>query len=104
MIRDKKHLIAIRDMPCFVTCQIATDDESVVPAHIRTGTDGGMGMKPSDCYVIPLLNSEHQKQHAMGEIPYWLRVVNEDPRILMRLLAANAKNEIYTKSEKDMAA
>lgn len=102
MIRDPKHLIALRDMPCFVTRKRATDSESVVAAHIRSGTDGGMGMKPSDCYTLPLLNSEHQKQHALGEVRYWLEVVNEDPRILMMLLASYAKNEIY--QSRDIAA
>lgn len=40
-------------------------------AHIRKFTDGGTGIKPSDCYVLPLSQEEHAKQHQNGEVSYW---------------------------------
>lgn len=36
-------------------------------AHVRKGTDGGLGVKPSDCWVIPLCAAHHAEQHALGE-------------------------------------
>ena len=36
-------------------------------AHVRTGTDGAMGVKPSDCYSIPLCEKAHRLQHQIGE-------------------------------------
>lgn len=35
--------------------------------HVRTGTDGGAGMKPSDWWTIPLCAGRHQEQHRIGE-------------------------------------
>ena len=60
-------------------------NETVDPAHFRWGTDGGMGVKPSDNFVNPLIHSEHLKQ-GDGEVSYWLEVVNEDPAILCRFI------------------
>ena len=39
-------------------------------AHVRTGTDGGTGMKPSDRWCISLCKDCHHNQHEMGEGPF----------------------------------
>lgn len=39
-------------------------------AHVRTGTDGGMGMKPGDRWCISLCKDCHARQHAMGEATF----------------------------------
>lgn len=39
-------------------------------AHVRTGTDGGIGIKPSDCYAIPLCSAAHREQHTIGETAF----------------------------------
>lgn len=36
-------------------------------AHVRTGTDGGMGMKPGDYWTISLCKSCHGWQHSNSE-------------------------------------
>lgn len=36
-------------------------------AHVRGGTDGGMGMKPSDAFCISLCREHHTEQHRIGE-------------------------------------
>jgi len=36
-------------------------------AHVRTGTDGGTGIKPSDKWTISLCKDCHAHQHEMGE-------------------------------------
>ena len=36
-------------------------------AHVRSGTDGSMGMKPSDRWTISLCAFHHREQHDLGE-------------------------------------
>jgi hypothetical protein len=36
-------------------------------AHVRSGGDGGMGMKPSDKWTISLCGFHHREQHRIGE-------------------------------------
>jgi hypothetical protein len=36
-------------------------------AHVRCGTDGGAGLKPSDRWVISLCTQHHREQHNLGE-------------------------------------
>jgi hypothetical protein len=38
---------------------------------VRTGTDGGTGMKPGDPYSVPLCTACHAKQHRTGELTFW---------------------------------
>jgi len=45
-----RHLDFVRQLPC-VACGKTAPSE---PVHVRTGTDGGVGMKPGDRYAVPL--------------------------------------------------
>jgi hypothetical protein len=36
-------------------------------AHVRTGTDGGVGLKPSDRWTVSLCSAHHAEQHRIGE-------------------------------------
>jgi len=36
-------------------------------AHVRRGTDGGIGSKPGDNFAIPLCEQHHRDQHNIGE-------------------------------------
>ena len=36
-------------------------------AHVRSGTDGGTALKPSDCLCLSLCNFHHAEQHRIGE-------------------------------------
>ena len=58
-------------------------------AHVRNGTDGGTGIKPSDKWTISLCRDCHARQHAIGEIAF-----ERDHGIKMKLLAA----EFFAKS------
>lgn len=64
---DNKHLSFIRSLPCCVS-GVYGETQS---AHIRKGTDGSLGKKPSDNFVVPLSISEHYRQHKIGEVKYW---------------------------------
>ena len=67
MIRDSKHLKFIRSLPCCACLKTFT----VQAAHIRKGNDGGTGLKPSDCYTVPLCADCHLTQHSEGEVTFW---------------------------------
>ena len=64
--RDPEHLAFIRTLPC-----VACTNEKTQAAHIRKGTDGGTGLKPSDYYTVPMCASCHFIQHEQGEITFW---------------------------------
>ena len=39
-------------------------------AHVRKGTDGGIGRKPSDRWAISLCWFHHREQHNIGEAAF----------------------------------
>jgi hypothetical protein len=39
-------------------------------AHVRNGTDGGTGLKPSDRWSISLCRYHHAEQHKIGEYAF----------------------------------
>ena len=39
-------------------------------AHIRGGTDGGLGLKPTDKWTISLCQFHHLEQHEIGEAAF----------------------------------
>ena len=40
---------------------------SIECAHVRSGTGGGVGLKPSDRWAISLCEFHHREQHRIGE-------------------------------------
>jgi 5-methylcytosine-specific restriction endonuclease McrA len=65
-IRDKKHLAFIRTLICCV-CGLLNPEA----AHIRIYGKGGTALKTGDNNVVPLCNSCHRTQHAVGERTFW---------------------------------
>lgn len=61
--RSPSHLKFVREHSCCV-CGATFRIEA---AHVRTGTDGGMGMKSGDYWVISLCATHHSEQHNIGE-------------------------------------
>jgi hypothetical protein len=62
--RHPAHLSWIRSLPCAVRgCPRRSE-----AAHVRLNTGGGMGLKPDDCWTIPLCgpNGHHAEQHRIG--------------------------------------
>lgn len=64
--RSYKHLQWIRGFECF-ECGSGGKIEA---AHVRIGTDGSTGEKPSDYWTIPLCIPCHDIQHD-GERTFW---------------------------------
>lgn len=46
------------------------DGRPIEVAHVRTGTDGGLALKPSDWWTISLCKTCHARQHNIGEGPF----------------------------------
>lgn len=68
-IRCAGHLAWIRGHECAV-CRSLPSGYPIEAAHVRTGTDGGMGVKPSDCWTLPLCSHHHRDQHLIGEAEF----------------------------------
>ena len=64
--RSRAYRQWIASLPCAVT-----GARDVQAAHIRSGTLGGMGFKPSDKWCVPLSVNSHRLQHAVGEEKFW---------------------------------
>ncbi len=66
LLRCASHLQWVRGFECSAAghCNCAGKIEAM---HIRTGTNGGMGEKPSDKFVIPGCSTHHREQHQIGE-------------------------------------
>src|SRR5271169_2301573 len=79
--RRTQHLAFVRQLPC-VVCGKAPPSEA---AHVRSGSDGGAGIKPSDRYSVSLCTSCHELQHRFGELRFW-SVLRIDPvNVALRL-------------------
>lgn len=48
-------------------CSACGSTEAIECAHVRKGTDGGMGIKPSDKWTISLCKDCHFMSHRVGE-------------------------------------
>jgi hypothetical protein len=81
-----QHLAFIRLLPC-VACGKAALSEA---AHVRTGTDGGVGMKPGDRYTVPLCTACHAKQHRLGELTFWSALRIDPVNVALQLWTISA--------------
>lgn len=65
--RNATHRAFLGTLPCLACGR----QGSTEVAHVRSGTDGGMGIKPGDRYCVPLCVVCHALQHRMGELSFW---------------------------------
>ena len=65
--KSQRHLRHVREHAC-VYCDATAPIEA---AHVRNGSDAGMGRKPSDYYAVSLCKECHQRQHNLGEVTFW---------------------------------
>ena len=70
ILRDRKYLDSFNGAACYAC---GTCDGTIVPAHIRHGFSGGMGLKPPDNLALPLCHACHALQHDIGELDFWRR-------------------------------
>jgi hypothetical protein len=84
--RRGQHLAFVRQLPC-VACGKAAPSEA---AHVRTATDGGVGMKPAVRYAVPLCTTCHAKQHRVGELTFWSALRIDPLNVALRLWTVSA--------------
>jgi hypothetical protein len=63
-------------------CSACGSMTAIECAHVRIGTDGGTGIKPSDRWCISLCKECHARQHQIGEAAF-----EKERGINMKLLA-----------------
>lgn len=85
-IRSPGHLKWVRDHAC---CVPGCDGRPIEAAHVRSGTDGGTGIKPGDQWTISLCRLHHAVQHQIGEISFE-KVNGIDMKALAREFAAKS--------------
>ena len=66
-LRSLEHLRFVRSQPCAIRGYYHICSGPMQSAHLRVGTDGGTGKKPSDNFTIPLCAKAHALQHSIGE-------------------------------------
>lgn len=66
-LRSPEHLAFVRMHPC---CVHGCQQMPIEAAHVRSGTGGGMGVKPGDEWVISLCRQHHAEQHRIGEAEF----------------------------------
>lgn len=78
-------------------CKFVGSHECIVPgcqsrpievAHVRAGSDAGMGRKPSDWFTVSMCRDHHAEQHRIGEGPF-----ERAHRIDLHALAAEFASE-----------
>lgn len=83
-----KHKAWIKTLPCVVCGNQPCD-----PAHVRTGADGGMGLTPSDRFLLPLCRTHHDEQHRVGETTFWSSLGIDPMDIAARLWAVTGDTD-----------
>lgn len=105
--RSQAHTTWVRGFACCV-CGSMTNIEA---AHVRLGSNTGMGQKPDDWRTVPLcagLHSDiddqlgcHNRQHITGEATFW-RTAQIDPEALIKeLIAASPKRADIVRVQKE---
>lgn len=51
-------------------CSACGSEVAIECAHVRVGTGGGLGVKPSDRWCISLCRDCHSEQHRIGEASF----------------------------------
>jgi hypothetical protein len=96
--REVDYLALVRRCPC-IACD---NDPAGEAAHVRLSAPGkpitGTGIKPDDCWSLPLCTQCHTRgkdaQHRVGELPFW-RALGLDPLVICERLHA-ARSSIET--------
>jgi len=76
--RFPRHRQWIRGFGC--TVGDADCEGAIEAAHVRIGTDGGLGVKPSDWFCWPACSGHHRLQHEIGEPEFERRYRTSFPR------------------------
>ena len=68
-VDDERYLKTFKGETCW---NCGSGDETVIPAHIRAGHEGGGGLKPGDDLTVPLCGRCHADQEGNPGPWWWL--------------------------------
>lgn len=90
-VRSPAHRAWVRghECACKATLGMSCCEGPVECAHVRTGTDGGTGIKPSDVWCVPLCRWHHREQHVFGE-PAFENLMRINLKAIAERLAAQS--------------
>jgi hypothetical protein len=80
--RAAQHLAFVRSLGICLACGARGPVEAM---HVRGGTDGGTGMKPSDKFSVPGDHACHMRQHQIGEVAFWGQLGIDPLNVSLRL-------------------
>jgi len=103
VIRCPAHLQFVRGFVCSIYGKHECDGKSEA-AHVRTGTDGGTGMKPGDNWAIPLCGGAHREQHQIGEPAFERRYGIDMKAIARRLWGLSKAGARYRREQEQRRA
>lgn len=76
-------------LPC-----VCCGKSPTIVAHLRKGTDGGTGLKPSPWFVLPMCDPCHKRQHE-GEVTFYGGIDKVYDAIDWALKLYRAKGDIF---------
>ncbi len=83
LVRNRKYLDWLREQPCAVTGYSGPCD----PAHTFKSTGGGgIGLKSTDKFALPLSPPQHRIQSEMPEMKYWRDALINSPLLRNRMI------------------
>ena len=80
-IRDKKHLMFLRELPC-AFCKAPPPSEA---SHIRLFSNSGVGIKPADNRALCACHACHAESHRIGERKFYGENIGADIKLAERL-------------------
>lgn len=86
--RNASYLKHIRGFRCTIADKHECEGR-IEAAHVRNGTDGGLSVKPSDFFTVPLCCGAHREQHQVGEQTFWTRYGIDPLKVADRLWKAS---------------
>lgn len=70
-VRSQGHLRWVRGFYCCVMGRAGHECAGNIEAHhVKESMDGGMGVKPSDEFAVPLCSLAHAELHTSGETSF----------------------------------
>lgn len=99
--RSAAHCNFVRSHHCIVP---GCDSLPIEVAHVRTGSDAGMGRKPSDWFTVSLCRDHHAEQHRIGEASFASRYVIDLHKLAAEFAAASPKAAEIRAEQRERAA
>ena len=104
-IRCQSHLAWVRGFQCVcVDIDPTGCGGKIEAAHVRRGTDGGIGSKPGDNWTYPACGNHHAEQHRIGEQSFEAKYRMRLKEIAARLWRLSPHRITYERKMKEQSS